>query len=153
MIEIWHVWVIAAILFFIAEIFSPVFVSLCFGVACLICSPFAYFHFDFRIQLAVFSLSALVIFFVIRPVFMKWFHRTTPSAPKIETNANALIGKMGVVLERIDPHTVQGRVKVQGEDWRGFSVNSQPIDPNVRVVVVGIDGTKLLVRPITEGES
>ena len=149
-IHAWHLWVIVALLMFIAEVFAPSFVPACFGIACLACVPMAYMDLNYKVQLLTFALTALAMFFGIRPMFVKYVHRLAPSAPLVHTNIDALIGKKGIVLERIDPKTSQGRVKVQGEDWRGLSHDDQEIDTGAVIVVVKVDGTKLIVKPLEE---
>ena len=63
-----------------------------------------------------------------------------------QAGVDALLGKRGVVLERIDPVSRQGRVKVDGEDWRGASVDDTPIEVGARITVIQVDGTTLMVE-------
>jgi len=145
--EIWHIWIIAAIALFIAEIFTPGFVLACFGIACLISGLVSFFDLGFKIQIVTFSISTLIVFFGIRPLVLKHFYS---SQGKIKTNIDALVDKTGLVSEKIDPVATKGRVMVGGEDWRGISVDGTVIEPDKRIVVIGVEGTKLLVKPISE---
>jgi len=56
---------------------------------------------------------------------------------------DALLGKTGVVTERIAPGGT-GRVKVEGEDWRGAS--SDVLEPGTLVTIIQVDGTTLMVE-------
>ena len=56
----------------------------------------------------------------------------------------ALIGKVGRVIERIDP---EGKVIVEGEIWRAVST-SGPIEEGANVRVVRVQDTTLVVERI-----
>lgn len=68
------------------------------------------------------------------------------SAP-VKSNADALIGREGIVVQRIAPHA-PGQVKVNDEIWRADVANDTetPLEPGQRVTVAGIDGVTLQVR-------
>lgn len=65
---------------------------------------------------------------------------------ELRTGVDALLGKTGIVTERIEPHTGTGRVKVEGEDWRGASSDGTVIEPGTRVTIIQVDGTTLMVE-------
>ena len=71
--------------------------------------------------------------------------RIHPTSSDIKTNVDALVGKVGIVAERIDPATGRGRVLVEGENWRGASLMDTPLEPGTRVMVVRVDGAILYV--------
>src|SRR6266700_1131906 len=56
-----------------------------------------------------------------------------------------LIPGFGFVTEGIGPG-VPGRVKVEGEDWRGASSDATVIEPGTQVTVIQVDGTTLMVE-------
>ena len=68
--QLWQIWVLVAILFFIAEIFTTGFFSATIGLALLGVAVAAALGFSLKIQLVVFSLSSLVAFFSLRPFFL-----------------------------------------------------------------------------------
>ena len=144
--EIWHIWVIAAILLFILEIFTPGFVVACFGVGCLGSALAAYLEADIKWQVGIFSLTTAIVLFVIRPLFLKYCY--SAKAGKIQTNVDALVGAMGLVSEKIDPSANTGRVKVGGDDWRALSADDREIEEGQKVQVVKVDGTKIYVKQI-----
>jgi len=39
-----------------------------------------------------------------------------------------------------------GRVKIGGEEWKAKSVNDEIIDKNSPVVILGVEGNKVLVK-------
>lgn len=62
-----------------------------------------------------------------------------------ETNVYALKGKTGVVTQKIYPQS-RGRVKIGGEEWSAICEDESEIEVDSRVVVLGIDGNKLIVK-------
>jgi membrane protein implicated in regulation of membrane protease activity len=148
-LEIWHIWIIIAMGFFIAEIFTPGFLLACFGIACLTTGLFSFFELGAKAQIITFSISTLVVFFGIRPFVLKYFYTSTG---KLKTNIDALIGKTGLVSERIDPNINKGRVIIGGEDWRGISIDENIIETGEKIKVVRVDGTKLYIKPVAKGQ-
>jgi membrane protein implicated in regulation of membrane protease activity len=71
-------------------------------------------------------------------------HRRLP--PSIRTGAAALIGRPGIVLERIANDEGVGCVKVDGEVWTARSyADDEVFDVGQRVEVVEIRGATALV--------
>lgn len=68
-------------------------------------------------------------------------------SPNVPTNTDALIGREGVVMNRIAPHE-PGQVKVNDEVWRAATAPgvAQPFEAGQRVTVAAIDGVTLQVR-------
>lgn len=141
----WHIWIIAAIFFFIIEIFTPGFVLACLGIGCLISGLAAILNFNFQIQVLAFSITTLIVFFGIRPFILKYLFKASAT---IETNVDALIGKTGRVAVKIDPESNSGRVIVEGDDWRALSVDDDIIDAGKKVIILKVTGTKLLVKKV-----
>ncbi len=148
--EHWHIWVIAGIVLLIAEIFTPGFVLACFGVACLVAAIFAAFDLGLTVEVIVFCVASVVAFFAVRPLFAKRFYRSDDEATK--TNVDALVGKVGMVAERIDPDVNVGRVVLGGDNWRAISVDGAVIELSEKVEVVRVEGTKLFVKKVLKKE-
>ncbi len=142
-LAIWHAWVIVGILFFIGEIFTPGFFLACLGIACLGSGLASAFGLGIGSQILVFSITTLAVFFGIRPFFLKYLY--SPGT-KVETNVKALVGKTGLVSERIDSSRNKGRVVVGGEDWRAVSIDETVIESGEKIAVVQVEGTKLVVK-------
>jgi len=75
------------------------------------------------------------------------FVRRRMHTPDVRSNADALLGREGVVLQRIAPHA-PGQVKVNDEVWRAAAAAGvlEPIEAGSRVTVSAIDGVTLQVR-------
>ncbi len=140
---VWEIWVIVAIVLFIAEVLTTGFILACFGIGALGAAVAAVVGGSLTVQLISFSVVTLIVFFSLRPLFIRHFYRTTQD---VRTNVDALLGRKGIVSVPIDPNTHQGRVIVHGDDWWAFSSTGVPIAAGEKVVVVGVEGTKIFVK-------
>jgi membrane protein implicated in regulation of membrane protease activity len=141
----WLIWFLAAIVLIVAEMFTPGFWLACLAVGCVAAGlvgliPFA----GLTLETVAFAATSLASMIGLRPVMLRRF-QLGPGAG-VRTGVDALLGKRGVVLERLDPVSRQGRVKVEGEDWRGASVDDTPIEVGARITVIQVDGTTLVVE-------
>ena len=109
----WQLWLVAALLLFVAEMLAPGFWLLSVAVGCLAAGLVSLIVPGFLVPVLSFAASTLLSLVGIRPVLLKRLH---PASSEIRTNVDALVGKLGVVSERIDPTTGRGRVVVEGEE-------------------------------------
>ncbi len=149
MLEAWHMWVIAGLVLWIIEIFTPGFVLGVFGAACLTVAPFAGANVSFKMQLLIFGIATAIMSLGIRPLILKHFYGREP---KIKTNVDALIGKSGLVTEVIDHPRGTGRVKIGGEIWRAITRNESLVEIGQKVTVREVEGNKVVVETVTEKE-
>jgi len=140
----WYLWVVLGIVFFTLEIVTPGFLFACFGVSCLSAGIVSSLGAGIELQILSFTLMTLVTFFGIRPFMLRYLSSSESNVP---TNVDALIGKKALVVETIDPLRNKGRVVVGGENWKAISLNDAIIETDTEVVVVKVDGIKLVVRP------
>lgn len=144
-LEIWHIWIIAAVLLFIVEIFTPAFLAACLAIGCIFAGVFSSMDFGLKIQLLAFSIGTLVSFFGIRPFILKYGHKKSGD---LKTNVDALVGKIGKVTETIDNFENQGRVKVEGDDWKAETENNEIINVGEKVEIIKVNSTILTVKLI-----
>ncbi|MBN1594129.1 MAG: NfeD family protein [Candidatus Coatesbacteria bacterium] len=144
--EHWHIWVIIGVALLIAEIFTPGFVLACFGVGCLVAALFAAFDLGLTVEVIIFCIASVVAFFAVRPLFVKRFYRSDNDAAR--TNVDALVGKQGMVAERIDPSQNVGRINLGGDSWKAISEDGAVIERGEKVEVTRVEGTKLYVKEI-----
>ena len=140
---LWQIWVIIAIALFIAEIFTPGFLLACFGVGCLATGLASFIGIGPKVQIVVFSVAVLVVFFGIRPFFLR--HMFSKKG-MVATNVDALINKIGIVTEIINNDTARGRIRVGGEDWKAVSLDGKIVEVGHKVIIEKVEGSKLLVR-------
>ena len=144
-IEPWHIWIIIAILLFIVEIFAPTFLAACLAIGCFLSAIFSFFDFGVKVQLVAFSIGTLASFFGVRPFMLKYVHSRSQ---KVKTNVDALIGKIGRVSISIDNSRNEGRVSIDGDDWKAESENDIVINAGEKVEIVSINSTIITVKPI-----
>lgn len=142
--EDWLIWFLLAIGLFVAEMFTAGFWLACLaagaaaaGIAGLIpgLGP--------AIQGIVFAATSLLSMAGLRPVLMRRFQLGAGGG--VRTGVDALLGKTAVVTERIEAFA-GGRVKVEGEDWRGLALEGGVIEVGTRVTVIQVDGAILMVE-------
>ena len=138
----WQVWLVAALLLFVAEMAAPGFWLLSVAVGCLAAGLVSIVVPGVLAPALTFAAGTLLSLVGIRPFLLQRIH---PSSSDIKTNVDALVGKVGIVSERIDPATGKGRVLVEGENWRGASLMDTPLESGTRIMVVRVDGATLYV--------
>ncbi|MDO9634148.1 MAG: NfeD family protein [Paludibacter sp.] len=142
-LEVWHIWVIVALIFGILEIFTPSFIAFSIAIGCLFSALGAGLEASFKIQLLLFSVGTAIAFFGVRPFMLKFAHKTSNA---VKTNVEALVGKTGRVTETISNRLNTGRAVVEGDDWRVISEDDNPIDAGESIEVLKVDSTRLIVR-------
>src|SRR5947199_9038476 len=145
-VSAWQVWLVAALLLFGAEILAPGFWLLSVAVGCVLAGAVALVVPGVLAPALSFAAGTLLSLAGIRPFLLKRLH---PPGREIKTNVDALVGRVGIVSERVDPGTGRGRVLVEGEDWRGESLMDTVIEPGPRVMVVGVEGPPLAADKAT----
>jgi membrane protein implicated in regulation of membrane protease activity len=140
----WHLWVIAAIILFIVEIYTPGFILASIGVACLASAAAALFGGGIYVQLITFSIANLVLFFALRPLFMKFLQ--SRNSTQVKTNVDALIGRIVTVVETIDNSANSGRVIIGGENWRAKSIDNTVFEAGTSVKIVSVSGATVCVK-------
>src|SRR2546426_5156045 len=122
----WQVWLVAALLLFVAEMLAPGFWLLSVAVGCLAAGVVSLVVPGAIVPALSFAAGTLLSLVGIRPFLLRRLH---PSGSAIRTNVDALAGKVGIVSERVDPVTGKGRVLVEGEDWRGAPPMEAALQP------------------------
>lgn len=141
--EDWLIWFLAAIALFVAEMFTAGFWLACLAVGGVVAGVVALIPgLGAAPQGITFAVASLLSMVGLRPKLMHYFQLGPGS--ELRTGVDALLGKTGIVTERIGPG--MGRVKVDGEDWRGASSDATVIEPGTQVTIIQVDGTTLMVE-------
>ena len=140
--EVYYYWLIVAVVFVIIEIATVSFGSICFSVGALASGLTSYLGASFSMQLGVFAVVSFVAFLFLRPLLMKWLN----SGTNVMTNADAIIGRKGVVSEPIDAQKHTGRVRIDGDDWK--AVSEDVIDVGSEVEVISRDSIIITVKKL-----
>ena len=143
--EGWHIWVIIALVFVIIEIFTTGFAVMCISFGCLFGALASALDWELKWQLLVFAVGTVLAFMTVRPLVYKFFYN---KKNEVKTNAEALIGRKAIVTERIEGELNPGRVKIDGDDWKAVSLDSEPIEVGMAVEVTALNSVILTVKKI-----
>ncbi len=143
--EVWHYWVIVALVFVIVEMFTSGFAVMCISFGCLFGAVASALDWELKWQLLSFAIGTALAFMTVRPLVYKFFYK---KGEEVKTNAEALVGRRAIVTERIEGELYPGRVKVDGDDWKAVSTDSEPIEMGEAVEVTDINSIILTVKKI-----
>ena len=141
--EIWHIWVIVALVFVIVEMFTTGFAVMCISFGCLFGAGASALDWDIKWQLLVFAVGTALAFLTVRPLVYKFFYK---KGREVKTNVDALVGRRAIVTERIEGELHAGRVKVDGDDWKAVSTDTEPIEVGEAVEITAINSVILTVK-------
>lgn len=141
----WYMWLIAAGVFFVAEIITVGFMIFWLGISALIVCLLSLFIDNLFIQMAVFVILSTLLLFLTRPFVEKFVIKKDQ---KVITNAFSIIGKQAKVIKSMDPITKLGQVKVGQETWTAKTKNDMLLEEGDVVKVDAIDGVKAIVSKI-----
>jgi len=71
-------------------------------------------------------------------------------APPETAVASSLVGKKGIVKERVIPHSLDGKVEINNSMWSATA--DTEIEVGTPVVVVASEGVHVTVKPLTENK-
>lgn len=137
------IWIGFAVLMAVCEAFTSQLVSIWFVLGSVCAAITSIFTDSIAIQSAVFLAVSLIALVVTRPLVNKIIKKKGITS----TNADRLIGKIGIVLDDIKDAQSVGQVKVEGEIWTAKSQRA-PIAKDIKIKVLAIEGVKLIVEPI-----
>ena len=140
--HLWQMWAVVAVICLILELTAGDFFIICFAIGAVgaaIVSPFVGIY----AQLLVFALITLVSIFTVRPFALKYLYKGGKNVRP--SNADALIGQMGVVSETIQAGGF-GRVDIGGDNWKAVSTSEEDIPQGSRVRVVGRESIIITVE-------
>ena len=101
----WQYWLIAAGIFFVAEIFTAGFLVFWFGIGALIAMCVSFFIEDLVIQSVVFIVSSAILILATKPLVKKFL-----KSNDVKTNVFSIVGKKGLVIKDIDSIDGKGQI-------------------------------------------
>lgn len=141
--DIWIYWVIAALVLFIIELFTSGFAVICLSIGALGGAAAALIGWDLEIQFLAFAVVSFIALIAVRPVLKRLLFN---KGERVQTNVDAIIGKRGVVCADIDADDDNGRVMIDGLDWRARSADNEPLPKGTKIEVVDRDSVILTVK-------
>ena len=139
----WLIWLVAAVVFGVAEIFTPTAALGVLGAAALVPAGLAALGLPLPLQLVAFAAAATFGVVLVRPVALR--HMRQPQLEQF--GVDALIGKRAFVVREVSDR--DGLVRIEGEDWTARSFDDDTVIPEgVAVNVMRISGTTAYVYPM-----
>ena len=147
----WIIWTVLGVILIIAEVFTPGFVLLWFGVGALAAGLAAVFGFGLPLQFLVFIAVSVVLTALSRTIFVNYFSKPDDS-PAHRFGADSMPGQVGTVVTSSRGAMQEGAVKVFGSVWTAYPAEGEgPLEAGERVTVERIQGASIYVRRIEEG--
>ena len=143
--EVYQIWLLVAIILVILEIATAGFGVICFAIGAGFAAFIAGLGGNLTWQIIVFAAVSLLTFIFLRPVVIRFLEKRSKD---VKTNADALVGRKGIVSERIDAAQHTGRVAIDGDDWKAVSEDGSVIEKGQTVEIVKLDSIILTVKSI-----
>lgn len=142
----WILWTVLGVVLVIAEVFTPGFVLLWFGVGALAAALAAFLGAGLAAQFFLFIAVSSVLTALSRTIFVNYFaQRDEPEGMKM--GAASLPGQVGMVVSSSQGALHEGAVKVFGSVWTAYPAEGEsPLEAGDRVVVERLQGASIYVR-------
>lgn len=137
-------WIIAVVVFGVAEAATTALVSVWFMAGAAAALIVSLFTDSIGMQFVVFAIVSALALAVMLPYLSR--HRARGKAP-VTNGAPLVVGKQGVVLKALVPGQV-GRVRVDGLDWQATAETALPEGAPCRVQAA--NGAVLAVAPVEQ---
>jgi membrane protein implicated in regulation of membrane protease activity len=145
----WILWTILGIVLVIAEIFTPGFVLLWFGVGALAAALASFLGLGLAAQFLVFILLSTLLTALSRTIFVNYFSHAGEAGGGLRSGADALPGQVGTVVTSSSGAMQEGAVKVFGSVWTAYPAEGEePLEAGDRVVVERLRGASIYVRRV-----
>ena len=141
--QLYQIWLIVAIILVIIEICTVAFGSICFAIGAAFSALAAGLGLSLTWQIVIFALVSLLTFIFLRPIAIRFLDKKSQN---VRTNADALVGRKGIVSERIDAAQHTGRVAIDGDDWKAVAIDGSVIEKGAEVEVIKRDSIILFVK-------
>lgn len=140
--NMWLLWTVIMFVCLIIELSSGDFYVTCFAIGALITVPAAALEVPLWMQVLVWAVASVLSILLVRPQLVKHLHKP---GRKLVTNADAIIGRRGIVIEPIEA-SKPGYVKIDGDEWRAVGDGGLTFEKGDEVTVVARDSVIVTVR-------
>jgi membrane protein implicated in regulation of membrane protease activity len=148
----WILWTVLGVVLIIAEVFTPGFVLLWFGVGALAAAFAGLVGLDsLPLQFLIFILVSVALTAASRTIFVNYFSREK-TGDDLKSGVDALPGKIGTVVSSSHGALNEGAVKVFGSTWTAYPAEGEePLEAGERVEVERVQGASIYVRRVGHG--
>ena len=148
----WILWTVLGVVLIIAEVFTPGFVLLWFGVGALAAAFAGLVGLNsLPLQFLIFILVSVALTAASRTIFVNYFSREK-TGDDLKSGVDALPGKIGTVVSSSHGALNEGAVKVFGSTWTAYPAEGEePLEAGERVEVERVQGASIYVRRVGQG--
>jgi membrane protein implicated in regulation of membrane protease activity len=141
--NLWVCWTIVMFCCLILELSSGDFFVTCFAIGAFV-TIFTSFILPFWAQVLVWALFSILSIRLIRPRLIERLHN---GGEDRLSNIDALIGRVGTVIETIEPNE-SGYVKVDGDEWKAVCNSTESISKGQKVEIISRESIIVTVKPV-----
>jgi len=143
----WIIWLVLAAIFIGAEVLTPGFFLLWFGVGALVTALLALLGItSMAAQLVIFLVISVALLIASRTIFDRFLMRYSPGS-QLKSGVETMIGQVGTVVEGSRGSLNEGAVKVYGSVWTALpSEGEKPLVEGETVSIERIEGNTIYVR-------
>jgi membrane protein implicated in regulation of membrane protease activity len=148
----WILWTVLGVILIIAEIFTPGFVLLWFGVGALAAAFAGLIGVtSLTVQFLIFITVSIALTAASRTIFVNYFSRERTGSD-LKTGVDGLPGQIGTVVSSSQGALNEGAVKVFGSTWTAYPAEGEsPLEAGERVTVERVQGASIYVRRMEGG--
>ena len=142
----WIVWAVLGVILIVAEIFTPGFVLLWFGLGAMAAALAALVGLGYPLQFLLFFVTSIALTAASRTLFVNLLARKRDEGG-LKVGADALPGQIGLVVSSSRGALSEGAVKVYGSTWTAYPAEGEPpLEAGDRVIVEAVRGASIYVR-------
>ncbi|HEX8284551.1 MAG TPA: NfeD family protein [Pyrinomonadaceae bacterium] len=143
----WILWTVLGVILVIAEVFTPGFVLLWFGVGALVAALASFLGAGVAAQFILFITVSSALTALSRTIFVNYFTGRGGDGGGLKSGAEAMPGQVGTVVGSSQGALNEGAVKVFGSVWTAYPAEGEPpLEAGDRVVVESLRGASIYVR-------
>ena len=141
---LWIIWLSVFVIAIIVEALTSGLASIWFAIGAIVALIISFIPgVAWWIELIVFIVVSGLMLLCLRPLANRLLKRDV-----INSNIDEIAGKKGIMVKAYDEFN-RGEVKINDVIWTAVSADEkEAISEGTKVVVVSVDGNKLIVRPI-----
>ncbi|HEX8773776.1 MAG TPA: NfeD family protein [Pyrinomonadaceae bacterium] len=148
----WILWTVLGVVLIIAEVFTPGFVLLWFGIGALVAAFAGFVGVDsLLMQFLIFAVISVALTAASRTIFVNYFSREKHGTD-LKSGVDGLPGRIGTVVSSSRGALNEGAVKVFGSTWTAYPAEGEePLEAGERVEVLRVQGASIYVRRVEQG--
>lgn len=143
----WIAWLIIAAIFIGAEVLTPGFFLLWFGVGALVAALLALIGItSVAVQIVSFLVVSVLLLIASRTILERFLPQSSTSSA-MKTGVETMIGQIGTVVEPSRGALNEAAVKAYGSVWTAIPIEGEkPLTEGETVAIERIEGNTIYVR-------